>query len=457
MPIRRRGGAGGGGGGLVFREPRDLFANAAARSLYFTTTEPTAYLEFVSNRILAVILGTLLNPTYWTYVGGTTAYDDTEWVNRTGSIVGPVGPLAPYYEEIFLNAAVAPGAAPVGGAVASAGAIPAPPPGGWVIHTDLAAPGAGENTYASLTRVDPVNDTFPLVPTWSYPYEVGNPAGAIAARVAAEAAATRAETAETDAETARDAARNARDAASTSAGEADTSSSQAGNFATNSLNARDASRGARDDSRTARDAAQTAQGGAETAQTASAGSASDSAGSASAAAASAAEAAASAAEAAADRDGTVRFGVGAPDNALGNNGDSYWTTDLPHRVYKKLAGVWTLQFTIVGGTTPVQTHNLYVGWSADAVVTAAEVLLGASSDTDSAVLPAETGQMYTWAWRSDTDGGDPTEVHWGGGGNQRNIYGAASALEVDGVAGQLIVSANTQNASVLSGVEVRLV
>ena len=103
------------------------------------------------------------------------------------------------------------------------------------------------------------------------------------------------------------------------------------------------------------------------------------------------------------------------------------------------------------------THDLYVGWSADTAVTESEVLAGQESDTASVVIPTATGSQYLWVWRSDTDGGDPTEVHISGGGNQRNIFGAATALTVDGNAGQVIVSAVLQNAGLLSGETVRVV
>ena len=119
------------------------------------------------------------------------------------------------------------------------------------------------------------------------------------------------------------------------------------------------------------------------------------------------------------------------------------------------SGVLTI--TVAGGTTPGMTHDLYVGWSPDTTVTESEVLAGQDSDTASAVIPTATGSQFLWVWRSDTDGGDPTEVHIAGGGNQRNIFEAATALTVSGNAGQLIVSAVLQNAGLLSGETVRVV
>ena len=124
-------------------------------------------------------------------------------------------------------------------------------------------------------------------------------------------------------------------------------------------------------------------------------------------------------------------------------------------VVTDVGGVATV--TIAGGAAPVQVHNLWAGWSADTTVTATEVLAGASSDSDTVTLPAASGSMYQWIWRSDTDGGDPSEVHIAGGGNQRNLFGVATALTVDGVAGQLIVTITTANADLLSGEELRVV
>ena len=124
-------------------------------------------------------------------------------------------------------------------------------------------------------------------------------------------------------------------------------------------------------------------------------------------------------------------------------------------VVSNVGGVATV--TIVGGGAIAMSHTLYAGFSADTAVNAAEVLTGASSDTDSVTLPTATGSQYLWVWRSDTDGGDPTEIHIAGGGNQRNIFGVAAALTVDSIDGQLIVTITTQNAGLLSGESLRVV
>ena len=91
------GAGGGGGGGLHFRDPADVFVNNAARSTYFTTTEPAAYQEFVSDRSLAIIIGSIQNPTaFQTYLGDMSdAYDDSMWVSRIDAVEGPPGPMGP--------------------------------------------------------------------------------------------------------------------------------------------------------------------------------------------------------------------------------------------------------------------------------------------------------------------------------------------------------------------------
>ena len=115
------------------------------------------------------------------------------------------------------------------------------------------------------------------------------------------------------------------------------------------------------------------------------------------------------------------------------------------------------RFDLLTGGAVSTAHDLYAGWSTDTTVTAAEVLLGADTDTDTLTLPTGTGNQYLWVWRADEDGGDPSEVHIAGGGNQRNTFGPASALTVSSIAGQLIVTITTQNVSLLGGESIRVV
>ena len=111
-----------------------------------------------------------------------------------------------------------------------------------------------------------------------------------------------------------------------------------------------------------------------------------------------------------------------------------------------------------GGTpTPVTAHDLIAGWSADIVITDAEITAGADSSTNSVVLPLSSGSLYMFIWRADADGGDPSEVHVGPAGNSRTLFGAAAARAVGGVAGQILVSVNTFNTSLTGGLTVRVI
>ena len=205
--------------GLHLRNPPDVFATNAARSTYFTTTDTTAYLQFVQDRTLVIIVGTLASATYWTYVGDTTAYDDAQWANRTDAvrgIQGVMGNQGVWYARIFQNSATVPTAAPTGGSVADTGIVTAPT--GWFIASAIPVPATGEETYEAIGIVNPATDTFPLVPTWSHPFEVGGVGGAAAAAAAAAsatAAAASATTASDDATEAADDANRAEAAART--------------------------------------------------------------------------------------------------------------------------------------------------------------------------------------------------------------------------------------------------
>ena len=103
-----------------------------------------------------------------------------------------------------------------------------------------------------------------------------------------------------------------------------------------------------------------------------------------------------------------------------------------------------------------QQQHIRAGWSVDRVISAAE--LTAFSASDRVRLGTNlSGFNYLALWRSDTDGGDPTEVHLAGGGNSRNLFGTATNFTYNGVAGKLIVSVNRQNATLLGGENARLV
>ena len=110
-----------------------------------------------------------------------------------------------------------------------------------------------------------------------------------------------------------------------------------------------------------------------------------------------------------------------------------------------------------GGTPiPVTAHDLIAGWSADTTITDAEITAGATSTTNSVVLPISTGSLYMFVWRADADGGDPSEVHIGAAGNSRTLFETAVARAVGGVAGQMLVSVNTFNTGLTGGETVRV-
>ncbi len=85
-------GAGSGGGGLHLRRPPDIFANAAARNTYFTDAANGAarLQQFITDRSLAIILGSAANPTFQTYIGDST-HAAADWAPRTDAVQGPAG------------------------------------------------------------------------------------------------------------------------------------------------------------------------------------------------------------------------------------------------------------------------------------------------------------------------------------------------------------------------------
>ena len=95
MPTRFARGGGGGGGGLHFRDPADVFANAAARTAAFGSGGTLAgeHTQFAADRSLAIIIGTIASPTaFQTYTGDGGTYDDSLWLDRTDAVQGRTGP-----------------------------------------------------------------------------------------------------------------------------------------------------------------------------------------------------------------------------------------------------------------------------------------------------------------------------------------------------------------------------
>ena len=167
MAIRLSGGGRGGGGGLHFRDPPDVFANVAARSTYFTTApNDDAYLEFVSDRSLAIIIGTIANPTdFQTYTGDSGAYDANAWVSRVDAVQGRMGFQGQYRVLVYTTSAGVPTpAAPTGISIVVATAALTLPTG---ITSEPTAPGTGEDIYVSQYLLNPSQVSGTITPVFS--------------------------------------------------------------------------------------------------------------------------------------------------------------------------------------------------------------------------------------------------------------------------------------------------
>lgn len=169
-------GGSGSGGGLHLRNPADIFANAAARTTAFTAGGTLAgeHVQFAADKSLVIIIGTLAAPTFQSYTGSSGAYDDSLWLNRSDAVrgfKGDKGAQGVWFARIFMNSASVPAAAPTGGSVAADGTVTTPTD--WLLASALNAPAAGEETYESISSVNPEQDTFPLIPTWSLPFVTG--------------------------------------------------------------------------------------------------------------------------------------------------------------------------------------------------------------------------------------------------------------------------------------------
>ena len=171
MPIRR-GGGGGGGGGLHFREPPDIFTGStlaiaqAARSTYFTTTDTTAYLQFIADRSLAIIIRvTGADDAFETYLGPIGGvYDDTMWEDRTDAVQGPQGFQGRFVISEHINASATPSPAiPTGGSYDIDTGVLTPSTGATILPT---VPSVGEDVYIAEAIINPRTDTSPVTPAW---------------------------------------------------------------------------------------------------------------------------------------------------------------------------------------------------------------------------------------------------------------------------------------------------
>ena len=185
------GGAGAGGGGLTLGPPTNTFNGAdraaaeAARDVYAAAN--TDWLAQYDDEATFTIILT------WPVVPANTVYQSRRsnvWADVTGLVRGPEGvegEQARFVVYAYINAAVAPVAAPLGGTFLQSTGVLAVPVGYTVAP---ASPPAGEETYRAEAVVNPetaASDSIDLI--WSIPLILP----AYSAAVAAEAARDRAE------------------------------------------------------------------------------------------------------------------------------------------------------------------------------------------------------------------------------------------------------------------------
>ena len=122
-----------------------------------------------------------------------------------------------------------------------------------------------------------------------------------------------------------------------------------------------------------------------------------------------------------------------------------------HSNYRRIVG---------GGTAPAPTTPtapIYVGWASSTSITEADVLIGASTMTDSVRVPAsgaDTG--YLFVWRSAADGGNPMHIYLNTIDWRTAYFVTGGALTVDGHAGYITWTDALQRTAALQGVTVRV-
>ena len=462
-PSRSRGS--GGGGGLSLRNPANEFVGATlaacrtARDTFFNATANAAALsQYLSNQNLAIIL----NPTnstdnvFETYLPGHAAdtYNSTYWVSRTDAVQGRKGTAGKqgiYDIEIFQNSANIISVAPVGGSVVVETGVTAPPTG-WTLAES--APSAGEDTYRSRYRVNPLTQTGTVTPAWSVPADIRKEIAIadIDARIASPALANNPTGTFDDirlpASIARDseitsAINNLKggvDVAYDTLAELAAARVTAGTFASGMITlTRDGEADIVVDltglQRTDSQINALIQGALRSSV-----------------------------------EGNSEQGISVTYQSDGTL-DFAATTGGGVTIAGVLAAILagtgiaiddtvTNQITIssTGGGGVISTaHKLYAGWSDDVSISDSEILAGGVSDTNRVILPTGTGSKFMLIWRADADGGDPSEVHVGIAGSSRNLFGVATDRTINNISGKLIVSVNTWDTFYAGGETVRVV
>ena len=220
------GGSTGTGSGFALGPLTNTFANVAARNAY-ATANATWLAQYNANRDFWIKTGVNVQRRN---VGGT------DWENVTGIITGKNGAVGSqgaqgiYNLEIYIASATVP-TLPVGGSLVVATNVFSSPPTGWSVTIPTGVLAADVSIYISRARIDPRTQSGTVVPVWSRPTDIGNPAAvlaeaeraeaaqaaAVVAQTAAEAAQTVAETSKTAAEAAQVASKTSEDAAASTA------------------------------------------------------------------------------------------------------------------------------------------------------------------------------------------------------------------------------------------------
>ena len=405
-----------GGGGLHFRSPADEFTGAdlaacrVARNNYFIGTA-AALLEFQGDQSLAITLNPAnsTDNTFETYLPTTpgTAYDSTQWRERTDAIEGNIGPAGPLPSDAKIKVGYERNADTNVFSDAEKTKLA-------TVETDAAADQTGAEIKAAYEKEDDTNaftDALKIKlaglssSPGTSPSLAGTDAAArasIAAEITAREEADRAEAITRDA---KDVALDLRITNETSTrAEKDTLL----DAAVVAADAKAAAARVVADSGVLSSTANTIEIAAVKVT---------------------ADAAQTAAEVDADVsvETTARI---AADTALGD------------------------RITALPGPSGAPTRALYVGWSAAKNITVAATL-STSSDSHVVTIPAAVGNMYFGIWRADVDGGDPADVYLsGGGGNIRPVFGAATNFAIIfasvSVPGKLIVTEVKQSAPLWS-------
>ena len=185
-------GVGGGAGGLTLGPPTNTF-NGATRAAAETARDTyeaanaTWLAEYDDEPTYTIVLSWPVTPTNTVYQSRRSS----AWADVTGLVRGPMGlagAQSRFLVYAYIEAAVAPTAAPTGGTFTrSTGALVVPATYAAIPST----PAVGSKTYRTQAVVNPATDADSVILTWSLPAELPAYAAAalaIAAQTAAEAA-----------------------------------------------------------------------------------------------------------------------------------------------------------------------------------------------------------------------------------------------------------------------------